>query len=218
MVEKNSIKKRKRGLQTQDNILKISAKLFSSYGYNSVTMRKIASACHIKESSIYNHYSSKEDILDSLFSYFEHTFITTRLSREDLQILVAEKSIETILKTIIAKNDNSNKTIDDIATIIFMERFNHEKAAHLYTRVLIEQQIDYFYSVFESINDVHDLKQKEFFLKQIATNFAYTFMALSNEYAMAKNNMMKMETVIQKMMNALKFYTSVLTQKGENND
>ena len=50
-------------MNNKEKIFEKSIALFSEYGYDGVSIRKIASAVGIKESSIYNHYKSKESIL-----------------------------------------------------------------------------------------------------------------------------------------------------------
>ena len=45
----------------KDKIFDVALDLFSKKGYDSVSIRTIASEVGIKESSIYNHYSSKRD-------------------------------------------------------------------------------------------------------------------------------------------------------------
>lgn len=52
--------------QTKDKIFDVAIDLFSKKGYDSVSIRTIASNVGIKESSIYNHYSSKKEILMSI--------------------------------------------------------------------------------------------------------------------------------------------------------
>ena len=47
---------------TKDKILKVSTTLFSELGYKGTSVRKIASGVGIRESAIYNHYKSKEEI------------------------------------------------------------------------------------------------------------------------------------------------------------
>ena len=47
---------------TKDKILKVSTTLFSELGYKGTSVRKIASTVGIRESAIYNHYKSKEEI------------------------------------------------------------------------------------------------------------------------------------------------------------
>jgi len=47
----------------QNEIAQISAKLFRQKGYAAVSMRDLAAAMDIKASSLYNHISSKQDVL-----------------------------------------------------------------------------------------------------------------------------------------------------------
>ncbi len=57
-------------MNNKEKIFHVSIDLFSQYGYDGVSVRKIASEVGIKESSIYNHYKSKESILDSILEYY----------------------------------------------------------------------------------------------------------------------------------------------------
>ena len=55
---------------TKEKIFEVSIDLFSQYGYDGVSIRQIAKEVGIKESSIYNHYPSKESILDEILNYY----------------------------------------------------------------------------------------------------------------------------------------------------
>jgi TetR/AcrR family transcriptional regulator, cholesterol catabolism regulator len=50
----------------KDEIIKTSAILFKEKGYSAVTMRDIAKAMGIKAASLYNHISSKQEILSNI--------------------------------------------------------------------------------------------------------------------------------------------------------
>ena len=70
----------------KDQIIKISAKLFKEKGYSAVTMRDIAKALDIKAASLYNHITSKQDILKyviiSLAEEFTNAMNTINSSSE----------------------------------------------------------------------------------------------------------------------------------------
>ena len=51
---------------TKDIILFESLKLFADKGYDGVTVRDIAAEVGIKQSSLYKHYKSKQEIFDTL--------------------------------------------------------------------------------------------------------------------------------------------------------
>lgn len=54
---------------TREKILNKALDLFAENGYHGTSMREIARAVGIKGSSIYNHFSGKEDIFSELFNY-----------------------------------------------------------------------------------------------------------------------------------------------------
>ena len=55
-------------MTTREKIIYEALSLFSINGYDAVTIREIASAVGIKESSIYNHFESKRNILEVIIS------------------------------------------------------------------------------------------------------------------------------------------------------
>ena len=50
---------------TKDKIFDAALDLFAERGYDGVSIRDIAAAVGIKESSIYKHYASKAEILEN---------------------------------------------------------------------------------------------------------------------------------------------------------
>ena len=53
-------------MKTKEKILKEALFLFSDRGFHAVSVRDIAKAVGIKESSLYNHFKNKQDIFDSI--------------------------------------------------------------------------------------------------------------------------------------------------------
>lgn len=53
-------------MKTREKIIYEALSLFSVHGYDAVTIRQISSAVGIKESSIYNHFTNKQDILNKI--------------------------------------------------------------------------------------------------------------------------------------------------------
>ncbi|RAK11738.1 TetR family transcriptional regulator [Halanaerobium saccharolyticum] len=56
-------------VSTREKILNEALELFAENGYHGTSMREIAKAVGIKGSSIYNHFSGKEEIFSDLFNY-----------------------------------------------------------------------------------------------------------------------------------------------------
>ena len=60
---------------TKEKIFDVSPELFSQKGFNNTSVRQIAREVGIKESSIYNHYPSKQAILDEILKTFQNQLI-----------------------------------------------------------------------------------------------------------------------------------------------
>lgn len=56
---------------TDKKILEAALDLFAAQGFHGTSIREIAERVGIQKSSIYNHFSSKDDILEKLFSTYE---------------------------------------------------------------------------------------------------------------------------------------------------
>jgi len=55
---------------TKDRIFHSAARLFAEYGYDNVSIRDLAKDVGIKNPSIYNHFSSKKEILTELYKFY----------------------------------------------------------------------------------------------------------------------------------------------------
>lgn len=62
-------------MDRKTEIINIAAKLFKEKGYSAVTMRDIAQAMDIKAASLYNHISSKQEILVLIIIKIAEEFI-----------------------------------------------------------------------------------------------------------------------------------------------
>lgn len=61
-------------MTTKELILHTALRLFSERGYDGVSMRDLAAEVEIKAASIYNHFTSKKDIFDSLLLEMQNRY------------------------------------------------------------------------------------------------------------------------------------------------
>lgn len=69
---------------TKQLILSAALDLFSQNGYNGASIRQIARAVGIRESAIYNHYKSKEEIFLAILAEFKSRTISEKILSDDL--------------------------------------------------------------------------------------------------------------------------------------
>ncbi|NBC57291.1 MAG: TetR family transcriptional regulator [Bacteroidetes bacterium] len=96
-------------------ILKTSAQLFRQESFAQVSMRDIANALNVKAASLYNHISSKDEILEAIIFSLVDEFMQSIENTKNAKISTKQK-LEDIIKThidIAVKNPNSFGTLNN---------------------------------------------------------------------------------------------------------
>lgn len=136
--------------QTKDKIFDTALDLFSKKGYDSVSVRTIASEVGIKESSIYNHYSSKKDILMSILNYFEEYFKGNPLDDENIRKLLEENPEEFYHQgSEMFKQQIFEEKILKIMKLIFVQMYQIDEVKEFFLRGILGGSTDFWSDVFE---------------------------------------------------------------------
>lgn len=136
--------------QTKDKIFDTALDLFSKKGYDSVSVRTIASEVGIKESSIYNHYSSKKDILMSILNYFEEYFKGNPLDDENIRKLLEENPKEFYHQgSEMFKQQIFEEKILKIMKLIFVQMYQIDEVKEFFLREILGGSTDFWSDVFE---------------------------------------------------------------------
>lgn len=136
--------------QTKDKIFDTALDLFSKKGYDSVSVRTIASEVGIKESSIYNHYSSKKDILMSILNYFEEYFKGNPLDDENIRKLLEENPEEFYHQgSEMFKQQIFEEKILKIMKLIFVQMYQIDEVKEFFLREILGRSTDFWSDVFE---------------------------------------------------------------------
>ena len=103
---------------TRDRILTVAAKLFSEKGYDRVTTRELATEIGINAASMYYYFSSKEDILKSLYTLYSHHLKEETPDLEELLILAEiDEPHKVLMKTEFHFDENVREMLDQIVVI-----------------------------------------------------------------------------------------------------
>lgn len=136
--------------QTKDKIFDTALDLFSKKGYDSVSVRTIASEVGIKESSIYNHYSSKKDILMSILNYFEEYFKGNPLDDGNIRRLLEENPEEFYHQgSEMFKQQIFEEKILKIMKLIFVQMYQIDEVKEFFLREILGGSTDFWSDVFE---------------------------------------------------------------------
>ena len=69
---------------TKEQILNASLNFFSKHGYSGASIRQIAREVGVRESAIYNHYKSKEEIFNAILLKYNNKSISKNILNDDL--------------------------------------------------------------------------------------------------------------------------------------
>ncbi|HEY3274828.1 MAG TPA: helix-turn-helix domain-containing protein [Methanocella sp.] len=142
---------------TKDRIMDTAIDLFSRKGYEAVSVQEIAVAVGIKKSSIYSHFKSKDQILQSILSYF-----SKELARTEVKRLDEDKLIETALDTRgpTALMAMAGKQFEDLLKtpkmrkvwrMIAMEVYRNAMIRSFYEREVMEKPVRFWEKAFRAM-------------------------------------------------------------------
>ena len=155
---------------TKNKILEVSIDLFSEFGYDNVSMRQIAREVGIKESSIYNHYKSKESILETILDYY-----ISEMTKEDIPLSQASQNLDVGFEYFynagleVYKSKLGEPDMMKITRIFLIESYHNEK---IIQRLIIEYAVNGWIDLFDLMKE-KGLIRKDCDSKQLAESFYY---------------------------------------------
>lgn len=215
--KKESVQKRKKGLETKRRILDIASDLFARNGYDGVSLRQIAKNTGIKESSLYNHFQSKADILETLFDEFIISVPLTRPSDEEIDKMLLIMEPEEVFKNILFHVGKSViGTLSNTAMIIHYEKFRNPRAVEMYYKYIIHEPTDYYERLIHKMIERNMVKPVD--ARIIAEQYNYVSIALTKEYIMAQYGLNDIHSVVGYMIRTLKFFCGLMVADSGGND
>ena len=145
---------------TKQKILDKALALFSSQGYDAVSVGEIAQAVGIKAPSLYNHFPSKQAIFDALVESVaaQYTRDTDQISihvqnaPQDIPVFTAitEDALFDKVRQIFEYSLH-NETIRRFRRMMTIEQFRSPELAALYSRRYVGRVLDYHAGIFRAL-------------------------------------------------------------------
>jgi len=145
---------------TKQKILDKALELFSTQGYDSVSVGEIAKAVGIKAPSLYNHFPSKQAIFDAIVEstaaqYEEDTDridIHVQNAAQDIHVfanITADALYEKVRQ--IFEYSLHNEMISRFRRMMTIEQFRSPELAALYSKRYVERVVAYHTGIFRSL-------------------------------------------------------------------
>jgi len=156
-------------MNTKEKIIYESLTLFSTKGFNAISVRDIAKAVGIKASSLYNHFKNKQDIFDTIIGKYSahiNNFFSNMKIETDSNGITLNNIKWTDDQFFIKSLDIFRFCLQDEYMVKFrklltIERFNNSKIADLYNKLFIEDVLNFQSKIFESLINSNILIKKD---------------------------------------------------------
>ena len=167
---------------TKEKIFEVSIDLFSQYGYDGVSIRQIAKEVGIKESSIYNHYPSKESILDEILNYYIREML-----KEEAPLMQSSQNLDLGFDTFYRIGSErfisklSEEKMMKITRIFLVESYHNEKINKFLKEAIIGYGVNGWIELFDLMKEKKVIKEDSN-SKQLAESFYYYGLFLLYEH------------------------------------
>lgn len=154
---------------TKQRILDKALELFSSNGYDSVSMTDIANAVGIKAPSLYNHYLGKQAIFNAILEdtaaqYEEYTdkiSIHIQDYKRDISVF-SQITGESLLKKVheIFLYSLHNERISRLRKMMTIEQFRSPSLSKLYSDRYVRRLVLYHADIFKNLINANEIKNE----------------------------------------------------------
>lgn len=136
-------------LGTKSKIFNSAIELFLLRGFDNVSLRDIADKVGIRQSTIYNHFKSKKEILNTIYNFYSYYYLKERPALKDMKEKLKTDSIMDIIASIRYDfNDDYQQKMSDITKIIFQRIGIDERAKEIGKSLMVDEGVKYVENIF----------------------------------------------------------------------
>lgn len=201
-------------IPTKEKILEVAIDLFSKEGYNGVSIREITREVGIKESSLYNHFKNKEEILTTIFELFQYEFSKTLPPIEMLDQILTKSSLEDFFNQGFKnfKIHIDNPINEKLWRILYMEHFRQSFVRDIFLYDIIQKTLDFLELVFEKL--ISQGKVKPLKPALLAAEYQYPIFSMLTEYNILRFDRKETSEIENKMKEHIAFFLNTVKVEG----
>lgn len=174
---------------TKQIIVIESLRLFSQKGYEGVSVRDIAAAVGIRESSLYKHYKSKQEIFDSIIVHMKEKYLQSEkassLPSGDMNNIAKQykqvdiEQLKQMTRSMFMSFVN-DEFMCMFRKMVMMEQFRNESVKQIHQSFFIDEPIQFQSTLFELMMAHGAFKKSD--ARTMALHFYAPIYMLMNRY------------------------------------
>lgn len=137
---------------TKNKIFNSAISLFLLGGFDNVSLNDIAKSVGIRQSTIYNHFKSKQELLNTIYDFYCYHFLKDRPRLEDMEPRLRNESLINIIRDIRYNFDEAYvQKMSDITKIIFQRISIDERAREIAKTLIVDEGVQYVEDIFNKL-------------------------------------------------------------------
>jgi AcrR family transcriptional regulator len=207
MKEQNQPEPRKKS--TREKILEAAIDLYSKRGVSSVSVRDITSMVGIKESALYNHFSSKDELLTVILEKFKDEFGKTVFPEEDIEEDIDKLGTELFLqRNLLSLQERITPIIDQMWLIVYQEQFRDQQIREFVINDLLLRPVAFYTKAFRIMIEKGLIKPLDPGL--LADEYNYVLFGLSFIRLLYQTDGKDVTPVVKKMFTHIKYFSETI--------
>jgi AcrR family transcriptional regulator len=200
---------------TKQKLFETAVDLFSSRGFHGVSIRDISSAVGIKESSFYNHYKSKDELIKAIFEFYKTEFTQIMPPEERLEAILSSMPPDEFLRQGNARfmQRMSAPLIEKIWRILFSEQYRDTRARDLVLQDMIQLPLAYAEQVFTKMMEMGLIRR--FDPKILAAEYQYTVSFIFTTFLMLDAENPDPNSIQKKLADHVNFFWNIIRKEKE---
>jgi AcrR family transcriptional regulator len=200
---------------TKQKLFDTAVDLFSSRGFRGVSIRDISSAVGIKESSFYNHYKSKDELIEAIYAFFRTEFTQTMPPAERLEAILATMPPDEFLRQGNARfmQRMSAPLIRKTWRILFSEQYRDPRARDLILEEMMHGPLAYTELVFTKMIDMGLIRP--FDPQLLAAEYQYPVAYIFSTFLMLDPETPEAASIGTKLADHVGFFWNIIKKTKE---
>jgi AcrR family transcriptional regulator len=133
---------------TKEKIFHNAIRQFMQNGYENVSIKDIAEASKIQASAVYNHFKSKQCLLDTMYEFYRYSVNKNIFAQNNIETFIQKGSLMDFIKKglLYEYETEINEQLAGINHIIYQRLTYDTKAAQLFRDYVLKYRIEYIES------------------------------------------------------------------------
>lgn len=172
--------------RTKSDILFACIELFAQAGFSAVSVREITRRVGIKESSLYNHFRSKDEIIETVYANYRMELSRLLPSPEAADAMLDGMEPEMFFQQglDLFKISYDNPVMEKLWRIVQIEQFRDARARNIYIEDIRDRIFDFLARVFGRLMQAGKIETSD--PTELAAAYQYPIFAMMLEYSILR--------------------------------